>query len=224
MKLRLEAVGLGPNHNKHLDIVGYELGGLIGRWFVEQVGGNKIANHLVLVGTPNAGTPWSTMQTWMTTALGIGLNSFSTVVWPVRMLGNCALALEAFDVTLDQMQPGSELLMTLETSPDPGIPYSIIQGNAGIKAGVLSQVVNGKSLLQRMMNKLAVGTANIAFLGQSNDLFASAYSLKKLDNSRKPQPKIVEVVCDHFTYFSSTAGVNAIAKALYTAASAAQQR
>ena len=85
---RLAAVGLNPNHDKVLHIVAHSMGGLVARWFIEREAGNQIVNHLIMLGTPNAGSPWPTVQAWVTTALAIGLNSLSTLAFPVKMLGS----------------------------------------------------------------------------------------------------------------------------------------
>ncbi|WP_204141331.1 caspase family protein [Halomicronema sp. CCY15110] len=214
LKLRLEAVGLHANHPKHLDVIGFELGGLIGRWLVEREGGHDMVSHLVLVGAPGAGTPWSTVQGWVSTALAVGLNSLSTVAWPVKVIGSLVAAMEMFDVTLDQMQPGSELLKSLEASPNPHIPYSIIAGNAALKSSALVTDSKGSSLVQRLVNKLTGGAASLAFLGQPNDLFASAHSLKAIALALDPAPVIQVVACDHFTYFTADQAQAAIKQVL----------
>jgi len=205
LKLRLEAVGLHANHRKQLDVVGCELGGLIGRWLVEREGGHEMISRLVLVGTPNAGTPWSTVQGWVSTALAVGLNSLSTVAWPVKVIGSLVAAMEMFDVTLDQMQPRSDLLKSLEASPNPRIPYAVISGNASVKGAATAGGTSG-SPMQRLLNKVTGSAAQLAFLGQPNDLFASSYSLRTITSSLEPRPIVNEAMCDHFTYLSSADG------------------
>ena len=214
LKTRLEAVGLHANHRKQLDAIGYELGGLIGRWLVEREGGHEIVSHLVLVGTPNAGTPWSTVQGWVSTALAIGLNSLSTVAWPVKVIGSLVAALEMFDVTLDQMQPGSDLLKSLEASPHSGVPYSVIYGDASIKSAALQVQGGDRSLLQRLVNKLPSSMADLVFLGQPNDLFASTHSLERVLSQQTPAPMVQRAASDHFTYLSSQSGQKALRTAL----------
>jgi pimeloyl-ACP methyl ester carboxylesterase len=213
LKLRLEAVGLHANHRKQLDVVGFELGGLVGRWLVEREGGHEMISRLVLVGTPNAGTPWSTVQGWVNTALAVGLNSLSTVAWPVKVIGSLVAAMEMFDVTLDQMQPGSDLLKSLEASPNPGIPYGVIGGNGSVKSAAISGGTSG-SLIQRLLNKVTGRAAQLAFLGQPNDLFASSYSLRRTASSLEPHPVVEEAMCDHFTYLSSVDGQAALRQVL----------
>jgi pimeloyl-ACP methyl ester carboxylesterase len=132
LKQRLLAVGLGPNHGKTLHIVAHSMGGLVSRWFIEREGGNRMVQHLIMLGTPNAGSPWSTVQDLATPILTFGLNSLSSVVWPVKVLGTLLTAIETIDVSLDQMKPNSDFLRSLAASEAPGIPYSIVAGNTSI--------------------------------------------------------------------------------------------
>jgi pimeloyl-ACP methyl ester carboxylesterase len=209
LKQRLESVGLGANHGKSLHIIAHSMGGLISRWFIEREGGNQVVQHLVMLGTPNGGSPWPTVQAWATPALAIGLNSLSTVAWPVKVLGSLLSAIETIDVALDQMQPGSEFLKSLEASPDPGIPYTILAGNTSI---IPAAVTSGQ--LKRLMQKLVRGAIDLPFFNQTNDIAVAVYSIKKVNPDRLPSAKIHEVACDHLTYFSTEAGLKALAAAL----------
>ncbi|MEM6436888.1 MAG: caspase family protein, partial [Cyanobacteria bacterium P01_D01_bin.115] len=214
LKRCLEAIGLGAGHPKQLDIVGFELGGLVARWLIEREAGAAIANHLVLVGVPNGGTPWATLQAWATAALGIGLNSLSTVAWPVKVVGSLVAAIEAFDVTLDQMQPGSELLKSLAASPTHHVPYTVVGGDRSVPPAALLATAPNQSLLQRLFSKLFTDSTNLLFLGQANDLFASEHSLRLRAPERSASNQFITVACDHFTYFATPAGRQALMQAL----------
>lgn len=209
LKERLEAVGLGANHGKQLQIVAHSMGGLISRWFIEREGGNKIVNHLIMLGTPNAGWPWSTVEDWAITLLTFGLNSLSTVAFPVNILANLIAIIEKIDISVDQMQPGSDFLKSLAASPDPGIPYSIIAGNKSI---LFANINIGK--LQRLIQNVCNKSIELAFFGQSNDIAVSVSSIKNVNSARVPQPQIQEVSCDHVSYFSDTEALTALATAL----------
>ena len=148
LKQRLEAVGLSENHGKHLQIVGHSIGCLVSRWFIEREGGNKIVNHLVMPGTPNAGSPLAIVENWAIVLLTLGLNGLSTFVLPAKMLMNLLILIETIDVCLDQMEPGSNFLKNLAASPDPNIPYSIIAGNNSI-----SLSYDDSEKLQRLIKK-----------------------------------------------------------------------
>ncbi len=212
LKQRLEAVGLGVNHGKQLYIIAHSMGGLVSRWFIEREKGNQIVRHLVMLGTPNCGSPWPTVQAWATTALTIGLNSLSTVAWPVKMLGTLLAAIETIDVALDQMQPGSNFLNLLASSQDPGIPYSIIAGNTSIMPRVVEST-NWQQFIRKLRNAVVA----LPFFSQPNDIAVSVHSITDVSEGRTPQPKTQVVPCDHLTYFTHPVGLAALSAALMQA-------
>ena len=221
LKQRLEQVGLRANHGKNLHIVAHSMGGLVSRWFIEREGGQAIAQHLIMLGTPNAGSPWSTIQDWAVTMLGIGLNGLSTVTWSVpvigmliRAVGVSASALEVIDVSLDQMKPGSQFLNNLAVSPDPGIPYSIVAGNTSIIPAALKSQGNKPSLIERLTQKLSNQAISLAFFGQPNDIAVKVDSIKSVDSNRTYPPQIQEVACDHTVYFYHQEGLKGISQAV----------
>ncbi|MEL7242985.1 MAG: caspase family protein [Cyanobacteria bacterium J06573_2] len=209
LKQRLEAVGLGENHGKKLQIIAHSMGGLVSRWFIEREGGNKIVNHLIMLGTPNAGSPLAIIESWAIILLTLGLNSLSTVALPVKLLGNLLATIETIDVSLDQMEPGSDFLKTLAASPDPGIPYSIIAGNNSIFSAN-----NNNENLQQIIQKLGIKVRNLAFFNQPNDDCVSVSSITSVNSNRNPQPQIYQTGSNHMSYFSDAEGLKAIATAL----------
>lgn len=219
LKRRLQAVGLGAGHGKKLHIVAHSMGGLVSRWFVEREGGNRIVEKLVLLGTPNAGSPWPTVQAWATAALGLALNSLPVLGWPGSVLSSLLGAIEATDVTLDQMAPGSQLFEALDASDDPGIPYVVLAGNTSLIPAALAQTENEQGLLARLLSRLSLpnalhGATALAFFGQPNDIAVSVRSITNIDDERSPLPLVREIACDHITYFSTIAGLQALAEAL----------
>lgn len=201
LKEKLTEVGLTADRGKILHIVAHSMGGLVSRWFIEGEGGNEIVQHLVMLGTPNAGSPWSTVQDLATLALGIGLNSLSTVAWSVKVLGSLISAIETVDITLDQMKPNSSFLRNIAASPDPGIPYSVIAGNTSIMRAAIEEEGNQASRLKRLIEKLRTQVVEFPFLGQSNDIAVTVESIKGIPGGRMIPPNIKEVACDHLTYF-----------------------
>ncbi len=219
---RLQAVGLGPNHGKELHIVAHSMGGLVSRWFIEREGGNQVVQHLVMLGTPNAGSPWTKVQDWVFAALCLGLNQLSAVVWPTKIVADLVKFLEANDYSLAQMQPGSDILNELAFNPDPGIRYTIISGDRSISKGAreIQPDKQQTSPLQRLLKK-AFGNAvdkvvDLAFFEQPNDIAVTLSSIKSVSERRSPQPKILlpDAACDHLTYFTTKAGLEALAQAL----------
>ena len=146
-------------------------------------------------------------------ALSLGLNGLSAFVWPARALGGLVNAIEKIDVTLDQMNPQSEFLKTLAASPDPGVKYTVIAGNTSLIAPPETEP-HGRlaRLLNRIKPRRALHEATaLAFFGQPNDIAVSVTSIKNLPAGRSPEPKMIEVACDHITYFSTEAGLRALA-------------
>jgi hypothetical protein len=218
---RLRDVGLGADHGKVLHVVAHGIGGLVARWFIEREGGNRVATHLVMLGTPNAGSPWPTIHTWSSVTLGVGLNVLTPVAWAVAALRGLLVAAEAVDVTLDQTQPGSDFLNTLAASADPGVPYSVVAGNTGIIPAALQRLSGARtSLMERLLERvlrqpLVRRSADLlVFLGEPNDLAVSVASAGALPPGRRPGHELRPAACDHLTYFNSPGGLGALAGAL----------
>ncbi len=219
LKQRLESVGLGANHGKQLHIVAHSMGGLVSPWFIEREGGNQIVQHLIVLGTPNAGSPWSTVQDMTFALLGMGLNQIGGMVLPAKIVTDLAAKsldlIENIDNALDQMQPDSEFINKIALNPDPQVPYTII---AGDRSKLLQQQSNR---LRRLMAKLFTPAINkvideLVFGGEPNDIAVSLTSIKSVKSDRSPQPIVLpNVACDHMTYFTTEAGLKALVEALY---------
>lgn len=218
LKQRLESVGLGANHDKQLQIVAHSMGGLISRWFIEQEGGNEIVQHLIMLGTPNAGSPWSTVQDMTFALLSMGLNQVSGLIPPARIVTDLFAKslqfVEQNDNSLDQMQPDSEFIKAIATNPDPQVPYTII---AGDRSTIVSAQTNR---LRRLMNKLFTPAINkvlddLIFGGEPHDIAVSIASIQSVSKERSPQPQVLpSIACDHMTYFTSEAGLKALVDAV----------
>lgn len=208
---RLSAVGLGANHGKILHIVAHSMGGLVSRSFIEQKGGDRVVQHLIMLGTPNAGSPWSTVQDWATTTLAIGINSLSTVALPIKILGNLVAAIEAIDINLDQMKPESDFLTALRDCADPSIPYTILAGNTSLIPPPDETTANK---LQAFLEKLGRGAIEFPFLGQPNDIAVTVQSIKSVPPERNPKSVMREVACNHLVYFTHPDGLESLAEAV----------
>jgi pimeloyl-ACP methyl ester carboxylesterase len=219
LKQRLEQAGLGAGHGKTVHVIAHSMGGLVSRWFIENEGGKAIVQHLVMLGTPNAGSPWPTVQDWATAAIGLGLNGLTTVVWPAKVLGSLVAAAETIDVALDEMEPGSKLLTRLAAAPDPGIPYTVLAGNTSIiPAATEPEVAQLKSRVERLFGCLRLRPwlhkmVSFAFFRQPNDVAVSVESISSLPKNWG-QITLREVACDHMSYFTTEAALRALADAL----------
>jgi pimeloyl-ACP methyl ester carboxylesterase len=201
LRRRLAEHGLGEGHGKELILVAHSMGGLISRWFVEVLGGSKTVSRLILCGTPNAGSPWSTMEDCVTGIASLALNHLTGVSWEAAAIGTLFAGLPKVDNSLKQMKPGCALLTSLAASADPRIGYTILAGNtslAGAAAG---------GRVQNLLKKVLHGAVSPAFLFAPNDIAVSVTSIESVNDAWNPGPQKIEVACDHLSYFSSEAGV-----------------
>ena len=214
---RLTDVGLGRGHGKDFQIVAHSMGGLVSRWFIEQLGGDEVVTHLVMAGTPNAGSPWSTVQEWASTATALALNGFTGMPWPFQGIGWVLKGIEHIGNTLDEMAPGCEFLTTLAELPDPHVPYTIIAGNTSISHVEAS---NGDdSRLTRLLKKISPRgvlhkTLTLGLFREPNDIAVAVASTSKIDGGRNPAPVVHQTACDHITYFTNDSSVALIRSAL----------
>ncbi|MHC5763759.1 esterase/lipase family protein, partial [Nostoc sp.] len=218
LKRRLRDVGLSENHDKKLHIIAHSMGGLVSRWFIEREGGNKVVQHLIMLGTPNAGSPWAVVEDWVKLTLGIALNGLSTVAWPAKVIAMLMGTLEQnIRVALAQMNPTSDFIQLLADSDDPGIPYSIIAGNTSIIPAALEEQAPEKSIIERLQQRLFKKVVELPFFGTPNDIAVIVDSIMSIPRGRSHPPNIQEVPCDHLSYFLSeptTVGLEALVAAI----------
>ncbi|MEM7016325.1 MAG: caspase family protein [Pseudomonadota bacterium] len=212
LKAKLAEVGLDADHGKTLHIIAHSMGGLVSRWFIEREGGKDVVQHLIMLGTPNQGSPWPTAHEFATVALSIGLNRLGTIFWPATVLGYLVKATESIDVALDQMTPNSGFMKNLAQSSDPGVPYTIIAGNTSLIPAALEGGDAG--LFGKLLRKLKLAAydgLDLLFFNKPNDIAVSVTSIHGVPEGRNPPPHYVDAVaCDHVSYFSTKEGLEAL--------------
>ncbi len=219
LKQKLAEIGLTEGHGKTFNIIAHSLGGLVARWFIEYLEGNKVVNHLVMLGTPNAGTPFSKIEDWLLGMATIGLNSLAVTTWPLSVLNSVLAGIEKVDVTLDQMNPNSDFLKNLSRSPDPQIPYTIIAGNTSIIPSAIGteddQGIVPKLWTRFASKNTAYKVVDFAFWHAPNDLGSSVDSMRSIPASwTTTKPTVLVVPSDHLSYFNLEAGLKPLADAL----------
>ena len=208
LKQRLEAIGLGADHGKTLHIIAHSMGGLVARWFVEQEGGNEVVSHLIMLGTPNAGSPWPQVQAGITAAVSFALNGLSVVAAPLKLLQGFLQQVETIDVSLDQMQPGSDFLREIAQAKDPQIPYTLVVGNTSLMPDDATATLKQKLL--RRLGKVV----EIPFFHQPNDIAVLVESITAIPVGRSPAPKQLPTACNHLEYFVHPAGLASLSAAV----------
>jgi len=218
LKQRLESVGLGKDHGKMLHIVAHSMGGLVSRWFIEREGGKDIVNHLIMLGTPNNGSPWPNVVDFALPLLTVGLNGLAAVAWPVSVIGTLmhlagaatAGAEHQMTTALKEMQSNSTLVNTLFSSEPPGIPYTVIAGNTSM---IQPKNPESQRKIEELIKRVGKFVVESPFMGTANDIAVTVNSITHLPE-RSLKPSITQVACDHLTYFSHPAGLAALATAV----------
>lgn len=210
LKMQLHEAGLHEKDGKRLTMLVHSMGGLVSRWFIEQEGGNKIVDHLVMCGTPNVGSPFGEVDS---------ARKLTGVLTTWAM--NCFAAFAPFGAglltvlgrskkvtsTLEQMNPDSEFIRKLNGGSDPRIPYTILAGdvsryddaNDGLMAKLTAKI--GKGLL-----------FDTLYHDTGHDIAVALASIQGVPDVRLPVPLKEVVDCHHLNYFASEAGLRALGK------------
>jgi hypothetical protein len=220
---QLQSAGLetaAPN----LTILAHSTGGLVARYYLEHLGGNINVNHLVLVGTPNGGS--STLQA--ANRLWKVMESASSTI---PLLGSYFAVLLSrlylrFFPAYQQIEPGSAFIQSLNPAPDqigfhsnvlsmqkavfdpgpyPGLPYSILAGDAEAYYRV-KKLSRGERWVLKLAARL--------YQGQPHDLAASVESMTRGSADWQPRPIVRQVPATHSTYFAAPESVQALRELL----------
>jgi pimeloyl-ACP methyl ester carboxylesterase len=218
LKQRLEAAGIVPGAGKQLDVIAHSMGGLVSRWYVEQLGGNKVVRRLVMLGTPNGGSPWPGVVDWATTALAVGLNALSKYAWPAAVVAGLVRASKRVQVALDEMNPDSTFIKNLYAGADPKVPYALIAGDTSLIPAPQEQ--EQRSRLQRLLARLwsdrtKYDLADLFFDGPNNDIAVMVNSVRHVAAGRDPACDIRKALpCDHVSYFHNADALRELAAVL----------
>lgn len=222
LKEKLEKAGLGAGHGKTLHLFAHSMGGLVSRWMIEKEDGNQIVSRLFQLGTPNQGSPWSSVYEMTSVLLTYAVNGSAFLQPYLATLRVVGKWLDKLFVTLEQMSPSGKFIREeLNDSTDPGVPYSIIAGNTRLvpvaspegQAGLL------KKVLSRFKQRGHYDALDLLLFKSANDIAVTVESIKVIPGgeSRQYPPQTWEAACDHLAYFASPAGLAAMALAIEAA-------
>lgn len=225
MKQELANVGITTS-GKQVDIVAHSMGGLVSRWFIEREGGDAIIRKLVMVGTPNGGSPFADaktygldmLRTWAYSNLVIALNSLVPAYASQVAVGGLLRLLNSVDNTLDQMAPDSDFINEIHKSSRPPIPYALIAGSTD---SLEVSESNSNYRIARLFNHLKQRAKLKAFdlltdklFKESNDMAAGLSSMTQFNSQWQDEVAVEEVDCDHLSYFGDEKTIGKIAEHL----------
>ena len=217
LKKRFEQIGLKEGHGKTVHIIAHSMGGLVARWFMEHLGGDKMVSHFIQVGSPNCGSPWANtyhMGIFSLTKLINFLPIPSTINSVLAYLGKKRKTIE---VTVSQLQPDSEFCKKLKSPEGKShIPYTIIAGDSSL---IPNRSPQEGRLIKKMLNRYALDyrkkLIKLFFHDRSDDIVAIA-SCHDIPDGKCSHLEMVDAVgCNHFTYFNTDEGVKLLAKTLF---------
>jgi len=209
LKQQLADAGLHDNDGRRLTLLVHSMGGLVSRWLIEREGGNKVVDHLVMVGTPNVGSPFGKvgsarqLSSLLTT---LAINAFPLFAPFGGALVNLLNRSTKVPTPLEQMNPTSDFIKTLNASGDPGVPYTIVAGDIREYRESVDQLV------ARLVAKVGCGSLfDRLFQNAGHDIAVSHDSIRGVADIRAPAPRKETVVCHHLNYFACEAGLRAMA-------------
>ena len=205
LKQQLADVGLRDGDDKRLTLLVHSMGGLVSRWFIEREGGNRVVDHLVMFGTPNNGSPFGKvdmarrLSSLLTT---LAINTFPAFAPFGAALLSALLRSQKLTPTLEQMNPGSEFIRTLNTSDDPAVPYTIVAGD------IRDYRDESDKLIPQLIAKVGGGVLfDTLFQDAGHDIAVSDDSIRGVPDVRTQPPVKIGAICHHLNYFASDAGL-----------------
>ncbi|MDM0116134.1 caspase family protein [Variovorax sp. J22R133] len=208
LKAQLAAAGLQQGDDKRLTLLVHSMGGLVSRWFIEREGGKQVVDHLVMCGTPNNGSPFGRIEDArkvINVLTGLSMNYVPSLIpfsSAVLLLLNRSRKLTP---ALEQMNPASDFIKTLNQSEDPGIPYSILAGD------VAAYKEPSDAFFAQMLAKAGQSFLfDALFASRANDIAVGVDSILGVAGTRTITPTHKNVACHHLNYFSSGTGQQAL--------------
>ncbi len=208
-KEKLEAVGIKAGHGKTVHLVAHSMGGLISRYYLEQLGGNAVISHFIMVGTPNLGSPLANVYDLVSMGLGKAINfiPMSGVITTVMKFATKYWT--KMETSLEQLEVGSDITKMLKDS-SVGIPYTIVSGDYKKATNYDKKETKlYKKILKRYKEK---ALDDLLFKGKSDAVVALS------SQQGLPDSDLVNYIdaigSNHFNYFNSKEGMDALATIL----------
>lgn len=205
LKSRLNEAGFKPGDHKRLTIVAHSMGGLLSRYFIEKLDGDQVVDHLVMLGTPNNGTPWADVRDMAEVLLTYAMNGAAFLKPWMFLLSGVGKLLNGVQNTLKQMDAESEFYRHLNTGTAPKIPYTIIAGNTRLIVPDFDKIATGiGKLFARIKTRGLYDSLDVLLFRKPNDIAVTDDSISLLEGAEdwlEHKPALHTVACDHLNYF-----------------------
>lgn len=208
LKKKLEAVGLKDGEPKKLIIIAHSMGGLVSRWFIEKAGGDKVVKQLIMLGTPNNGTPWTNVGDLAETLLTYAINGSAFLKPWMLVLNGLGKLVDTVQYTFKQMDSEKGIYKVLNAGGPAEVSYTIIMGNT---QKIIVNYDDTATLISRLFKRLkrhgAYDALDLVLFRKPNDIAVADESISNLSVTTSAwtnKPVVFEVACDHLNYFTNT--------------------
>lgn len=209
-ELLREEAGITAASGKKITILAHSMGGLVSRYFIQSLGGEKVVKHLVMAGTPNAGSNISKITTVRDYAIPV-LTLLVNLPWGLPAAATVLGVLQNskdLTVTLAQMDwDNDDWLKNLSKGSLHGVRCSIV-------AGHLDKYLAGNADKRKLMDKVLGLGGKLLYGEKPNDLAVSVESIRAVEGAAS----VAEVACHHLCYFEERESVGALTKILFETA------
>jgi triacylglycerol esterase/lipase EstA (alpha/beta hydrolase family) len=212
-KLKQMLLDCGFGEGKRLTIVAHSMGGLVSRYLIEHLEGDRFVKKLIQCGTPNSGSEIADFRRKLTGWLAAGMNGVALFQPYMAIASFLGRRLEkGLFRTLDEMDPDSDFLKELNASgkSDPGVPYYLIGGDT---SQIEAAFPEDASLIKKVFALLSTrgiyqGLDLAVFDKAPNDMAVKVERMKDLPWGSHDVAQILE--CDHVSYFNNPVSIRQI--------------
>ncbi|MGE7774707.1 caspase family protein [Chitinophaga sp. NPDC101104] len=196
----------GVSASKPIDILSHSMGGLISRYMIEELGGDKLVKRLIMAGTPNAGSAFGNLEDvrkWTHRVLTLACNygkQFLGAWGPFLEIVNKGLSAAGFITnTLGQMDVGSDFLVALNKGPKPPIAtrYYILAGD--------SAKYKHEAEDTGLMEKIELAVGKMLYWSTPNDIAVSVESIQTVPAAYVAES--IETSAHHLNYFDYNSSI-----------------
>lgn len=212
---KLNSVGFVPGHGKKITIIAHSMGGLVSRSMIERHPG--LINSLVMLGTPNNGTPWADVRDLAATLITYAINGASLLKPWMFLLSGIGKLVNGIQVTLKEMDAEDGIYGDLNTGKDPQILYTIIAGNT---QDIITAYKSTSELIERrfaaIVRNSVYSSLDKLLFHLPNDIAVSDESITtfKEEPAWAIKPVIHIVPSDHLNYFTNANVVSILAETI----------
>jgi len=202
---QLSDIGLkldSPHAGKTFDVYAHSMGGLVSRYYIEQLHGDKLVNNLIQFGTPNNGSPLPSYYSWAVLGITRLINGAS-VAKPffAPFFQGAKWFLESTQEGLDDMKNGSTFLKDLnDPKVEKSISYHLINGNIRLIEKAEEEV----AFFKRIMRRFNLHNILDTVFGEPSDIAVSTKSQRHIPGVEVDP---VMVASDHLSYFTDPSSI-----------------